>query len=200
MQQLNCRRELRSPQRIVARTDAGRQLDQLRPKPLASCFDKAAHRHRDGLGIDHQLARELDFDERLRHLPGGWSRKFAFELQCELPMPWPIELDREDGLPPTEHKLPFLDEQGEERAEQQLTAVSVSVDRLIDGDIEPAREIVVLVAGADGGDALEHGFEVAMQEQLVLVDAKSNRRVQGLQVHASCAQPSLHDALADPVG
>ena len=76
----------------------------------------------------------------------------------------------------------------------------VPVDRLVQRDVDAAREIVVLVAGAGGRDALEHALEVAQQEGFVLVDGEPDRRVEGLEMDAAVAEPRTADLVADPGG
>src|SRR5882762_10084512 len=67
-------------------------------------------------------------------------------------------------------------------------------------DVEPAREVVVLVARACRGKSLEQSLEVPKQQRLVLVDRDPERRVQRLNVDPPDPQPRLSDLVAQPVG
>jgi len=88
-------------------------------------------------------------------------------------------------LPSAQDQVSVLHQQRGEACQQQLPAVGVAVDRLVERDLEPAGEIVVLVARAGGGKSLEQRLEVPQQKRLVLVDRDAHRRVQGLQVDAA---------------
>jgi hypothetical protein len=60
----------------------------------------------------------------------------------------------------------------------------VAVHRLVDRDLQPALEIVVLIRGIVWSKSLEEALEVTKQQRLVLVDREAERRVQGLEVDA----------------
>src|SRR5437773_486849 len=108
-----------------------------------------------------------------------------------------VELDGEHRLPASEHHAPILDEQRREGAQQELAAVRVSVDGLVERDVEPALEVVMLVPGARRCQALEQAFEVAQQQRLVFVDGEAEGRVQRLQIDAAGAQPGAANLLLD---
>src|SRR6266480_1585393 len=109
-----------------------------------------------------------------------------------------VELDGEYRLPASEHHAPVLDEQRREGAQQELAAVRVSVDGLVERDVEPALEVVVLVPGARRCQALEQALEVAQQQRLVFIDRAAEGRMQRLQIDAAGAQPGAAHLLLDP--
>ena len=116
MKQLDRRRQLRRALRLVARTYAGRQLDQPGTDPLAACLDQPSHRRRHGFRIDVQLPGKLELDQRL----GGLAllvRELAVQLDSDLALPWAVELHREDRLPPAQDQPAFLDQEGGGRAQ-----------------------------------------------------------------------------------
>src|SRR5712664_1538811 len=111
-----------------------------------------------------------------------------------------VELHGEDRLPAPKHELAFLDQQRCEAGQQQLAAVRVAVDRLVDRDLEASREVVVLVAGVAGREALEQLLEVAQEQRLVFVDGESERGVHRLQVDAAGPEARPAHFLADELG
>src|SRR6267378_1927483 len=76
----------------------------------------------------------------------------------------------------------------------------MTVDGLINPDVEAAREVVVLVARTGRRDPLEQRLEVAQQERLVFVDREAERRVQRLQMHAAVAQSGALHLVPDAIG
>src|SRR5207247_3304525 len=124
VQQLDGRRQLGGSERIAAGTDPGRELDELWPQPFATGLDQAPHRRGDGFGIDHELPRQLELDERLERDLLIAPDELAVQLQRDLPLTRTVELDREHRLPATQDKVAFLDHERCERAQQELAAVS----------------------------------------------------------------------------
>jgi hypothetical protein len=99
-----------------------------------------------------------------------------------------VQLYREHRLPSAQDQLPILDEEGGEARQQELPAVGVTVDRLIERDLDSPGEIVVLVARALGRNILEQIREVAKESRFVLVDRETDSRVQRLHVHPADPQ------------
>lgn len=73
----------------------------------------------------------------------------------------------------------------------------VSVDGLVERDVDTAREIVVLVGGVARSKALEHGLKVVQQQRLVLIDRDAERRMQRLQVDAASDEARAPHMLAN---
>ena len=81
--------------------------------------------------------------------------------------------------------------------QQQLPAMRVPVDGLVERDVDPPREVVVLVARVAWREPLQQRVEVLEQQWLVFVDRQSQRRVQRLQMDAAGGQPAFPDLVAD---
>ena len=99
VQDLHCGRQLRRLQRLVALAHLRRQLHQPRPDPLAARLHQPPHRRRHRLGVDHQLARQLQVQQLVLH------HEVAIELHRQLAVARPVQLDREDRLPAPEHEV-----------------------------------------------------------------------------------------------
>ena len=199
VQQLHRGCQLRGAQRVVARSDRRRQLHEPGPQALAAGLEQAAHRGGDRLGVDHELAGELDLDQRFSGI-AALPRELALELDRELAVTRSVELDREDRLPAPQDEMAVFDHQRGEGAEKQLPAVGMPVDRLVERDVEAACEVVVLVTGTRRRQALQQAFEVAQQQRLVLVDREAERGVQRLEVDAAVAQPRAAHLVPDAGG
>src|SRR5256885_8068112 len=116
-----------------------------------------------------------------------------------MPFARAVQLDSKHRLPPAQDQLAILHHQGGEGAQKGLAAVSVSVDRLVERDVEAACEVVVLVARAGRSEALEQTLEIAQQQRLVFVDRDPDGGVQRLQVDAAVAQAAPAYLVADTV-
>src|SRR6266699_6022944 len=142
-------------------------------------------------GISSQLARELEHNQ---------VGEISVQLERELSVPWTVELDRENRLPPSEHEVALFNEQRGKAADQQLPAVGVPVDRFVQRDLDAPRKVVVQIGRVFRSDALEHRLKVAKQQRLVLVDRESEGCVQRLQVDSSCDQAGATHVFAQAVG
>ena len=196
MQQLDGSGKLRGTERIVARAYGRGELDKPGPQTFTTGIKQPAHRRSDRLRIDHQLPGELQLDQPLSAFSGG-PGELALELDGHLTLPRTVELDREDRLPAPEDEIAFLDQEGGERAQQQLPTVRVPVDRLVQGDVEAAREVVVLVPGPSRSQPLEQAFEVPKQKGLVFVDREAERGVQRLEMGAPGEQAGASHLVPD---
>ena len=194
VQDLHRGRQLRRLQRLVALAHLRRQLHQPRPDPLAARLHQPPHRRRHRLRVDLQLARQLQVQQLVLH------DEIAIQLHRQLAVARSVQLDREDRLPAAQHEVSVLYEHRREPRQQQLAAVSVTIHRLVDRDVDAPREIVVRVAHVVRGDPLQHRREVAQQQRLVLVDGQAERGVQRLQVHAARREAGALHLLPDLVG
>ena len=176
--------------RLVLGPQLCRQLDKPRAHPLAARLDEPPHGCGDGFGVGSQLARELELNQ---------VGEISVQLERELAVPWTIELDRENRLPPSEHEVALFNEQGGEAADQQLPAVGVPVDRFVQRDLDAPRKVVVQIGRVLRSDALEHRLKVAQQQRLVLVDRESEGRVQRLQVDSSGDQAGAAHVFAQAI-
>src|SRR5256886_13229507 len=86
-----------------------------------------------------------------------------------MPFARAVQLDGKHRLPPAQDQLAILHHQSGEGAQKELAAVSVSVDRLVERDVEAASEVVVLVARAGRSQAFEQTLEIAQQQRLGFV-------------------------------
>src|SRR6266852_7596246 len=111
-----------------------------------------------------------------------------------------IQLDGEHRLPAPKHELGVLDQQRREAREQELAAVSVAVNRLVHFYFKASREIVVLVSGVAGREALQQVLEVVKEQGLVFIYCEAERRVQRLQVDPPSPQAGFPHLFAQPLG
>src|ERR1700681_27441 len=83
----------------------------------------------------------------MRFFPLRGEGEVSVQLDGQLTVAGSVQLDCENRLPAAQDQLTVLDQQRGEPRQQQLAAVRVAVDRLIEGDLPAAGKIVVLVPG-----------------------------------------------------
>ena len=75
--------------------------------------------------------------------------------------------------------------------------MGMTVHRLVESDVEPPGEVVVLVARATRRETLQEGLEVTQQERLVLIDRQAYGRVERLKIDAAEAEACAADLVAE---
>src|SRR2546421_6099911 len=102
----------------------------------------------------------------------------AEDLDDQLAIARPVELEQEEALPAAEIQPSTADRDILAGADEQMLAVSVAVGTLVGVHLPgPAAEVVVLVQAGGGRQPLEHGAHVLQQERLVLVENDGRRGV-----------------------
>src|SRR5713226_3927886 len=155
--------------------------------------------------VSSRPIRSRDLSTRLRargSVAGGSGGVLDPEdLDHELAVPWPIELQKEDALPLAQIQVAVRQRDALAAGEQQMLAVGMPVGALVGVHVDgPDREVVVPVGRVRRAQAFQHGGHVGQQQRLVLVDHDRGGGVLGEEAHPPLGDPGPIDHVGHPVG